>query len=106
MSMFDWTPQQRTNDSHSGNDPASKYLWVYWVVAIPLTAVVLIVWRLWMNREDKKYRSDLHKAREDRSKMTPGLRLSGFEQFTPTKKLMAEYSETQKEQLRPTVTQA
>ncbi|KAF2752005.1 hypothetical protein M011DRAFT_13031 [Sporormia fimetaria CBS 119925] len=43
MSMFNWTPN---NDSPS-DSVASSYLWVYWAVAIPLTAAVLVLWRYW-----------------------------------------------------------
>ncbi|KAF2735556.1 hypothetical protein EJ04DRAFT_491412 [Polyplosphaeria fusca] len=60
MTLFNWTPQT------PGDRITSKYFWVYWVVAIPLTALVLIIWRLWWTMEEKRYRHDLRKAREER----------------------------------------
>jgi hypothetical protein len=57
MTMFDWKPQ----DQDSG--VASKYLWVYWVVSIPLTAFVLLCWRVWLKMEDKKYQTELNTAK-------------------------------------------
>ncbi|KAH7402689.1 hypothetical protein BKA66DRAFT_6936 [Pyrenochaeta sp. MPI-SDFR-AT-0127] len=55
MTMFDWTSDPtRTLTS-------SKYLWIYWAVAVPLTALVLITWRIWWDLEEKKYQKELRK---------------------------------------------
>jgi hypothetical protein len=41
MTMFNWTP------SGGGNGNVSSYIWVYFVAAIPLTALVLGSWWYW-----------------------------------------------------------
>ena len=44
MNMFDWS------DRDADGQIASKYLWVYFVVTVPLTGFILIAWWLW-NRQ-------------------------------------------------------
>lgn len=46
MSMFDW-------DAGSGGQLASKWLWVFFAVAVPLTAVVLGTWYVWGSQQEK-----------------------------------------------------
>ncbi|ORY06764.1 hypothetical protein BCR34DRAFT_518735 [Clohesyomyces aquaticus] len=62
MTMFDWTPNPEQPDSRI----ASVYLWVYWVVAIPLTITVLIIWRVWWTMEEKKYNEELNNTKAKR----------------------------------------
>ncbi|KAF3919475.1 hypothetical protein ABW20_dc0100116 [Dactylellina cionopaga] len=45
MGMFNWNP------GDGGRPSISPYIWIYWAVAIPLTAVVMIGWKFWSNRE-------------------------------------------------------
>ncbi|KXL46743.1 hypothetical protein M433DRAFT_153462 [Acidomyces richmondensis BFW] len=47
MSMFDWS-------SNSGANLASSWLWIFFVIATPLTAFVLLVWYLWGKRNQQK----------------------------------------------------
>lgn len=56
ISMFDW---QASNSSSSNGLSVSSYIWVYWVVTIPLTLLVMIVWRKWWQREDRAYKKEL-----------------------------------------------
>lgn len=47
MSMFDW-------DANNSSSPkVSKYIWVYWVIAIPMTVVVMFLW-VWLSRLENR----------------------------------------------------
>jgi hypothetical protein len=47
MTMFNWTPNS------GGNGNVSSYLWIYFVAAIPLTALVLGVWWYWQRVRER-----------------------------------------------------
>jgi hypothetical protein len=49
MTMFNW-------NSSGDSNLASKWLWVYFVVTVPLTALVLAAWWAWGHRKDRKDR--------------------------------------------------
>ena len=36
---------------------ASEYLWVFWVVTIPLTLLVYMMWVVWFKFSQKKFKS-------------------------------------------------
>jgi hypothetical protein len=58
MTFFNW-------GSSSGSPPTiSPYIWVYWAISIPLTAVVYVTWRIWWTLEEQKYRKEVALARE------------------------------------------
>ena len=40
MTMFNWSPS-------AGQSSVSSYLWVYFVIAVPLTVLVLGIWWCW-----------------------------------------------------------
>jgi hypothetical protein len=98
MTMFNWTPDQ------SSTSIASKYIWVYWAVAVPLTATVVLIWRFWVNKENKRhkeYKPGASKAIGQRE-VQDGRKVSSDPPgFKPVRELMGEYSEARKEQLRP-----
>ena len=48
MEMFNWRPGP-------GESIASPYLWVYWVVTVPITVLVYIVWVWWFRHTQKHY---------------------------------------------------
>lgn len=56
MSMFDW---QASDSSSSYGLSVSSYIWVYWVVTVPLTLLIMAVWRKWWQREDRGYKREL-----------------------------------------------
>lgn len=58
MSMFDW------NSDKPGSGHMSKYFWVYWAVAAPLTIIVLIFWRVWWKLEERRHGDGFHKAKQ------------------------------------------
>jgi hypothetical protein len=35
---------------------SSRNFWIYWVISVPLTIVVLLTWRIWWHREKNHYR--------------------------------------------------
>ena len=47
MSMFSWQPSP-------GQRVVSRHFWIYWVVIIPLTLFVLILWRIWIKWHRKR----------------------------------------------------
>jgi hypothetical protein len=47
MTMFNWTPSGGSNSS------VSSYIWIYFVAAIPLTALVLGVWWYWQRVRER-----------------------------------------------------
>lgn len=41
MSMFDWKASEWASI-------ASRRLWLYWAVSIPLTLIILVIWYIWL----------------------------------------------------------
>lgn len=56
--MFDWQAdvKAQSSDSKDGTKIVSGHFWVYWVVSVPLTVVVFLIWRTWWHREKNHYR--------------------------------------------------
>ncbi|KAF2498168.1 hypothetical protein BU16DRAFT_558239 [Lophium mytilinum] len=48
MSMFDWRAPQLTSI-------VSKRMWIYWVVSIPLTLIIIVIWQLWLRIDIDQY---------------------------------------------------
>lgn len=48
MSMFDWQAKE-------GDTVVSTKIWIYVVVAVVLTCIVLVTWILWFRWTQKKY---------------------------------------------------
>ena len=46
MTMFNWNASQ-------GQHIASKYIWVYFVITIPLTLLILLTWLWWYKRSQR-----------------------------------------------------
>lgn len=44
-----------TSSETSSEFTVSSQFWIYWVVVIPLTVAVLLIWRSWMRRAEKNY---------------------------------------------------
>ncbi|KAF2653539.1 hypothetical protein K491DRAFT_694591 [Lophiostoma macrostomum CBS 122681] len=58
MTFFDWSPEPPNTRI------IAKHFWIYWVVSVPLTVVVWIIWRLWWTREEESYRRELLQLRQ------------------------------------------
>jgi hypothetical protein len=85
MSMFNWAPDSGV---------ASRYLWVYFVVSIPLTITVIVICRVWWIMEDKKYQVDLAKTRKEKAmKLSQGNEFSADDDPAAVHTLMNEYRE-------------
>jgi hypothetical protein len=42
--------------SSSSNPPViSNQFWIYWVVTIPLTIIIVLTWYIWERRREKRY---------------------------------------------------
>lgn len=42
------------SSSAGGHLKTSQDIWIYFVVAVPLTTIVLCLWRWWQKREEKQ----------------------------------------------------
>lgn len=59
MGIFDW---QSDSSSGGDNDPVVGYdFWVYWATTIPLTIIILVLWRAWWVGQDRYFRKHLSK---------------------------------------------
>ena len=58
MSMFDWQADVKAQSSNpnEGTRVVSRNFWIYWVISVPLTIVVLLTWRVWWHWEKNHYR--------------------------------------------------
>jgi hypothetical protein len=66
--MFNWTP--------SDDEPlASPYLYVYFVVTIPVTLIVYIAWVMWTKYKEKQYREQSVDLELDEIERTMKLRM-------------------------------
>ncbi|KAK7739750.1 hypothetical protein SLS53_005720 [Cytospora paraplurivora] len=54
MSIFDWQPE-------NGDSVVSSRFWIYWCLTIPLTIVILVLWRAWWVGQDRYFREHLSK---------------------------------------------
>ncbi|KAF7563518.1 hypothetical protein G7046_g651 [Stylonectria norvegica] len=79
MSMFDWLGPDEEDDSSSNSTATStgngahkvnrfgENFWVYWATCIPLTLVILSIWRAWWVTQDRYFRRHLsHELSEER----------------------------------------
>jgi len=53
--MFDW---QASGDDLAARGVVSSNFWVYWVVAAPLTAAILVGWRFWWKHQKRHYTAE------------------------------------------------
>lgn len=60
MGIFNW-PGNDDSDG-GGNDPVVGYdFWWYWATTIPLTIIILVLWRAWWVWQDRYFRKHLSK---------------------------------------------
>ena len=82
MSMFDW---QYSGDSNrnAGSGVVSKRFWVYWVIAVPLTAVTLLGWGFWWRVEMRRFKQ--------RFKVVTGIGAKQESEQKKKERMFAEY---------------
>jgi hypothetical protein len=44
-----------SDDSSSQPSVVSNQFWIYWVVTVPLTIVIVLSWYIWERRREKRY---------------------------------------------------
>ncbi|KAK3308479.1 uncharacterized protein B0T15DRAFT_491061 [Chaetomium strumarium] len=54
MGMFDWGTGAAGGEGSSSALRTSPSIWIYFVVAVPLTLATFLVWMLWARRENRK----------------------------------------------------
>ena len=54
MSIFDW-------QGDDGDAVVSYRFWIYWCITIPLTILILVLWRAWWVGQDRYFREHLSK---------------------------------------------
>ena len=72
MSMFDW--QAGVGSSSGGNQDKQVVMplfWVYWVIAVVLTVLIIFAWRYWWVSQDRDFRMHLSKEIADDRYWTP-----------------------------------
>jgi hypothetical protein len=67
MSMFDWkgdsgSSMSATSSSSSQPRTVMPSIWIYWVVSVVLTFVVITGWRIWWVKQDRAFRKRLPKV--------------------------------------------
>ena len=50
--FFDW-------QAENGGMVVSELFWVFWALAVPLTIVIAVGWRLWWSFEKKRFDEDI-----------------------------------------------
>lgn len=63
MGIFDWqSGDESGGGDDSDKDPVVGYdFWVYWAITIPLTILILVLWRAWWVGQDRYFRKHLSK---------------------------------------------
>jgi hypothetical protein len=62
--MFNWHAADGSF-SEAGSSSVVKSFWVYWAVTVPLTVVVITIWRLWWSRERRQFEHEIDTAIDD-----------------------------------------
>ena len=58
--MIEWNP------GSDAGPVVSPYMWLYWAISIPLTVLVVVVWRIWLSWEDKRFKQEEADAKRSR----------------------------------------
>ena len=58
MSMFSWSG----GTSQDSSEVVSHRFWIYWAITIPLTALTIIIWRVWWIWQERGYQKDVKEA--------------------------------------------
>lgn len=65
MGIFNWQSDDSTEDASDGTGGGSAIVsydfWVYWALTVPLTILILVLWRAWWVGQDRYFRKHLSK---------------------------------------------
>jgi len=64
MSMFDWSSSSKSTAQSDTPETVSRKFWIYWVVTIPLTLLVMVLWRAWWLWQERLYNKEVSEAVE------------------------------------------
>lgn len=71
MDMFSW-PGTSNKSNETSSLVASPSIWIYWVVAVPLTVITILIWVVWARKENQKSRQRLMVSRTTSSESESG----------------------------------
>lgn len=82
MSMFNWQSGSNSSNVVTSNTTASSdtssssgvvmhYIWIYWVVSVILTVLVIVGWRVWWVMQDRDFRRGLPRGVRSEGPHTP-----------------------------------
>jgi hypothetical protein len=63
MPMFDWSASGTSAEADNPKTVSQKF-WIYWAVTIPLTLLVMILWRLCWLWQERLYQREVNEAVE------------------------------------------
>ncbi|PSR81664.1 hypothetical protein BD289DRAFT_355106, partial [Coniella lustricola] len=62
MGIFDWQANEDDGSSGDTTDAVVGYdFWWYWAITVPLTIIILVLWRAWWVGQDRYFRKHLSK---------------------------------------------
>lgn len=56
MTFFNF--QNGSGNDNNGGPVVAPQLWIYFVITIPLTLIIVLIWRIWDKRREKKYEAE------------------------------------------------
>jgi hypothetical protein len=57
--MFSWS---QSSSQSGASSVVSNRFWIYWAVTIPLTVLVIIIWRVWWLWQERSYQDEVKEA--------------------------------------------
>lgn len=67
MTFFNFQDDNNNGNNNSGPEVSGRF-WIYWVVTIPVTMLIVAIWYVWEKKRDARYDKedrDLEKGSED-----------------------------------------
>lgn len=75
MTMFTWQQDSGSTGPASSSRSTifvSSYFWVYWVISIPLTVIVIWIWRKWWLHEVGNLKEELDEVEKSKDRLQMG----------------------------------
>ncbi|KAK8043818.1 hypothetical protein PG994_012656, partial [Apiospora phragmitis] len=77
MPFFDW------NADTGGSPSSSPFQWIYWATTMPLTIALMVGWRVWWKREDRKWDEELERAKEENQRALGRITTADSPSYSP-----------------------